>query len=153
MENMECRRRRNLTSEEILEISEDDNCDDLEFTVDYESSNSDSPDESETSDLGEPDNSSPPPLPPASKAPRLDVWQWDDDDSGEEVVKRLFAVMPGVKRTIKKALGDSPTTMIMFNALLGEDFWQMLAHHTNMYASESRLHLLTLCGFRKLLAR
>ncbi|XP_040071775.2 piggyBac transposable element-derived protein 4 [Ixodes scapularis] len=139
---MASRKRRCLTSEEILELvfesDEDDDCDDPEFTMDIQSSDSDSDNDAEASDSEEPLDSSVPVAPPPSKAPRLDAWQWEDDDSADKVAKIPFAGTPGVKRTVQIAVGDSPTALSMFNALIGEDFWQMLARYTNAYALEKQ---------------
>ncbi|KAG0417562.1 hypothetical protein HPB47_005511 [Ixodes persulcatus] len=139
---MASRKRRCLISEEILDLvfdnNEDDDCDDPEFTMDIESSDSDSDNDAEAWDSEEPLDASVPVAPPPSKAPRLDAWQWEDDDSADKVAKIPFAGTPHVKRTIQIAVGDSPTALSMFNALLGEDFWQMLACHTNAYALEKQ---------------
>lgn len=114
-ENTASQKRRCLTSEEILDLvfdsDEDDDCDDPEFTMDIESSDSDSDNDAEASDSKEPLDSSVSVTPPPSKAPRLNAWQCEDDNSADKVAKIPFAQKQGVKRTIQIAVGDSPTAL------------------------------------------
>ncbi|XP_070392641.1 piggyBac transposable element-derived protein 4-like [Dermacentor albipictus] len=135
---MTSRRKTALTCEEILELVFQS--DDEEATLDQESGDDETDGESSSgceSDLCVFEGtslSSPPP----SKKPRNEDWQWEEKDRSDNVSKLSFTGSPGVKQAIQLKVGDSPSALGLLNALLGDDFWDMIARHSNAYARQKQ---------------
>ncbi|KAH8036935.1 hypothetical protein HPB51_007358 [Rhipicephalus microplus] len=142
---MASRRKRGLTEDEILQLvfdsdAESDICDDEDVSLD---DGEDQSDES-SSDVEEEKNvcaAEDPldPLPPSPKARKMEEWQWEEDDSVENIVKHSFSGQPGIKRSIELQVGGSPTALGMFNAVPGVAIWSIIALHTNAFARERQL--------------
>ncbi|KAG0419909.1 hypothetical protein HPB47_003797 [Ixodes persulcatus] len=138
---MASRKKTTLPCEEILELvfESDDGSgcgDDPEAITDKESSNDESGSDCEGDVCVSQDTSisSPPP----SKKPRHEDWQWEEEDSSENVIKLSFSGSPGVKRAVQLKVGESPSPLGILNALFEDDFWDMSARHTNAYAREKQ---------------
>lgn len=141
---MASRKKKSLTCDEILELvfqseEESDSGDDTEVlsdqggSSDESDSHNDSDCESEVS-VHQGGLSNPPP----SKKSKNDDWKWEEKDSSETVTKLPFSGCAGVKRSIELKVGDSPRAEELFNALIGDDFWEMISRHTNAYAKEKQ---------------
>ncbi|KAK8770142.1 hypothetical protein V5799_013393 [Amblyomma americanum] len=142
---MASRRKRALTAEEILNLEfesddESDNCDEDDGVLDDESdriTDSDSDNEDNLCLAQDPCDS----RPPSPKARKLEDWQWEADDTVKKVAKNTFCGQPGIKRAIQLQVGANPSSLVMFNALLGDEIWSTIALHTNAFACEKqRLH-------------
>uniref|UniRef100_A0A6G5ABU7 Putative piggybac transposable element-derived n=1 Tax=Rhipicephalus microplus TaxID=6941 RepID=A0A6G5ABU7_RHIMP len=145
VQNMASRRKRGLTEDEILQLvfdsdAESDICDDEDVSLDdgedqSDESSSDEEEEENVCAAEDPLDT----LPPSPKARKMEEWQWEEDDSVENIVKHSFSGQPGIKRSIELQVGGSPTALGMFNALLGVAIWSIIALHTNGFARERQL--------------
>lgn len=145
VQNMASRRKRGLTEDEILQLvfdsdAESDICDDEDVSLDdgedqSDESSSDEEEEENVCAAEDPLDT----LPPSPKARKMEEWQWEEDDSVENIVKHSFSGQPGIKRSIELQVGGSPTALGMFNALLGVAIWSIIALHTNAFARERQL--------------
>ncbi|KAH7934534.1 hypothetical protein HPB51_029101 [Rhipicephalus microplus] len=142
---MASRRKRGLTEDEILQLvfdsdAESDICDDEDVSLDdgedqSDESSSDEEEEENVCAAEDPLDT----LPPSLKARKIEEWQWEEDDSVENIVMHSFSGQPGIKRSIELQVGGSPTALGMFNALLGVPIWSIIALHTNAFARERQL--------------
>lgn len=139
---MASRKKRGLTDEEILNLvfdsdQESDVCDEDDALLDNGDCQTDESGSDEEENLCSADASM-----DASqtfpKKRRIENWRWEEDDSVEKIVEHPFSGQPGIKRSIELQVGANPSALGMFNALLGEEIWGIIALHTNAFAIEKQ---------------